>query len=277
MEAPNGVSSYTFELAAKASPALRDLRQGTVIFVQQPEPASAAGVAQKPMYLACDWWRKIARLEDIRVVFVSPESSAFAIPAVSDELQRKLDEYGVETRFGADLREVRPEQNEIVIGRGVETEVLGYDLLHAAPPQSPPDWIAAAGLSAAGDPHGLVAIDPNTLRSTTYADVWALGDAAGVDTLRSGGAIRRQSKILARNILSALNGEQPTARYDGYSVCPITVSRHTVVFAEFDGRGRLAPTVPGWKTLFRERRLSFLFDRYLLPWVYWHLILKGRA
>ncbi|MCW3493346.1 NAD(P)/FAD-dependent oxidoreductase [Microbacterium sp. SSM24] len=277
MQRPDGVSSYTFELAAKASPALRDLRTGTVIFVQQPEPASAAGVAQKPMYLACDWWRRIGRLSDIRVVFVTPEPSAFPVPAISDELQRKLDEYGVETRFGADLREVRPERNEIVVERGAETEVIAYDLLHAAPPQSPPDWIAASGLADDDDPHGFVAVDPSTLRSQSFANVWALGDAASVDTLRSGGAIRTQAKILTRNLLAVLAGDQPAARYDGYTVCPITVSRHTVVFAEFDRDLRLAPTVPGWKTLYRERRFSFVLDRYVLPWVYWHLILQGRA
>ncbi len=275
MNRADGVSSYTFDLAAKASVALRDLRRGTVIFVQQPEPASAAGVAQKPMYLACDWWRRLGRLDEITVLFVSPEPSAFSVPAVSGELQRKLDEYGIQTRFGADLREVRP--NEIVIGRGAATEVLSYDLLHAAPPQSPPDWIAASGLADSDDPHGFVAVDRGTLRSRRFPNVWALGDAASVDTLRSGGALRSQAKILARNILSVLKGEEPAARYDGYTVCPITVSRHTVVFAEFDRDRRLAPTVPGWRTLYRERRLSFVFDRYVLPWVYWHLILPGRA
>ncbi|MHC2999769.1 NAD(P)/FAD-dependent oxidoreductase [Microbacterium sp. HJ5] len=277
MDTPTGLSSYTYALAAKASPALRDLRGGTVVFVQQPEPASAAGVAQKPMYLACDWWRSQGVLDDIRVVFVCPEPSAFHIPAISDELQRKLDEYGIETHFDSDLIEVRPGRKEVVIGRGPVTQTIGYDLLHAAPPQSPPDWIAASGLSDPADPHGFVDNDPETFRSRRYDTVWALGDAATVRTLRSGGAIRKQAKILAGNLVDALGGATPSGRYDGYSVCPITVSRNTVVFAEFDGTGRLAPTVPGWKTLYRERRLSYFFDRRVLPWVYWHLILQGRA
>ena len=277
MTEPSGLSSYTFDLAAKASPALRDFRRGTVVFVQQPEPASAAGVAQKPMYLACDWWRHRGVLDDIRVVFVSPEPSAFGIPAISDELQRKLDEYGIETRFGRDLRAVRPDRREVVIGRGEESEVIGYDLLHAAPPQSPPDWIAQSGLADPDDEHGFVDVDPTTFRSRRFDDVWALGDAASVDTLRSGGAIRMQAKILARNLRAVLRGAEPTDRYDGYSVCPITVSRRTVVFAEFDGEGRLAPTVPGWKTLYRERRFTYVMDRRVLPWVYWHMILQGRA
>ncbi|WP_109211461.1 MULTISPECIES: FAD-dependent oxidoreductase [Microbacterium] len=272
-----GLSSYTFELAAKTSPVLRDFRQGTVVFVQQPEPASAAGVAQKPMYLACDWWRSRGVLDDIRVVFISPEPSAFHIPAISAELQRKLDEYGIETRFGADLLKADPQRREVEIKRGQETETIDYDLLHAAPPQSPPDWIAESGLADPADPHGFVDVDPETLRSRRFDTVWALGDAAAVDTLRSGGAIRKQAKLLARNLITVINGKALTGHYDGYSVCPITVSRNTVVFAEFDRHGRLAPTIPGWKTLYRERRLAYFFDRRVLPWVYWHLILQGRA
>lgn len=277
MAEPSGLSSYTYELAAKASPALRDFQKGTVVFVQQPEPASAAGVAQKPMYLACDWWRSRGVLGDIRVVFVSPEPSAFFIPEISDELQRKLDEYGIETRFGADLLEVDPQRREVVIGRGDGTETIGYDLLHAAPPQSPPEWIAASGLSDPADRDGFVDNDPETFRSRQFESVWALGDAASVNTLRSGGAIRKQAKLLVSNLRAVMDGKAPSGRYDGYSVCPITVSRNTVVFAEFDGRGMLAPSVPGWKTLYRERRLSYFFDRRVLPWVYWHLILQGRA
>ena len=277
LAAPSGLSSYTFELAAKASPALRDIRRGTVVFVQQPEPASAAGVAQKPMYLACDWWRSRGVLGDIRVVFVTPEKSPFPVPQISAELQRTIDEYGIETRFASDLREVNLGAREVVIGRGSATETITYDLLHAAPPQSPPDWIAASGLADPADPHGFVDNDPATFRSRRFDTVWALGDAATVTTLRSGGAIRKQAKLLCRNLIAVMNGRMPSGRYDGYSVCPITVSRRTVVFAEFDGQGRLAPTVPGWKTLHRERRLSHFFDRRVLPWVYWHLILQGRA
>lgn len=277
MDTPSGVSSYRLDLAAKASPALRDMRRGTVVFVQQPEPGSAAGVAQKPMYLACDWWRSTGVLRDIRVVFVSAEPAAFGIPAISDELQRHLDGYGVETYFGARLAEVRPDQREVTIEQDGSSHVIAYDLLHAAPPQSPPDLIAASGLSDPADPHGFVDNDPRTLRSRTFPNVWALGDAATVDTLRSGGGIRPQVKVLVKNLLAAMRGERPTARYDGYSVCPITVSRHAVVFAEFDGAGRLDPTVPGWKSLYRARRLTFLMDRYVLPRVYWQLILRGRA
>ncbi|KTS03511.1 NAD(P)/FAD-dependent oxidoreductase [Microbacterium testaceum] len=277
MAADSGVSNYEYSLAAKASVVLRDLRSGTVVFTQPSEPASCGAAAQKPMYLACDWWRAIGVRDDIRVVFVCPDPVPFGIPAVDRELQRKLDEYGIEVRYSRDLRSVDAETSTLTIGRGDAEETLEYDVLHAVPPQRAPEWIAGSGLAASDDPHGFVDVDPETLQHVRHPEIWAVGDAAAVATRRSGGAIRQQAKALVKNLRAVLGGRAPTQKYNGYSVVPFTVSRGTVVFAEFDRWGRLQPTIPFWRSLYRERYLSWIADRRVLPWVYWHLILRGRA
>lgn len=277
MAAPTGISNYDFDLAAKASPVLRDLRSGTVVFTQPPEPASCGAAAQKPMYLACDWWRAIGVRDDIRVVFVCPDPVPFGIPAIDRELQRKLDEYGIEVRYSRELRSVDAEAGTLVIGHGEASETLSYDVLHAVPPQRAPEWIAGSGLAASDDPHGFVDVDPETFQHVRHPEIWSVGDAATVATRRSGGAIRQQAKALVKNMKAVLAGRAPTATYNGYSVVPFTVSRGTVVFAEFDRAGKLQPTIPFWRSLYRERRLSWIADRRILPWVYWHLILRGRA
>lgn len=277
MASPAGVSNYDFDLAAKASPVLRDLRGGTVVFTQPPEPASCGAAAQKPMYLACDWWRAIGVRDDIRVIFVCPDPVPFGIPAIDRELQRKLDEYGIEVRYSRELRSVDATARTLTIGHGDAEETVDYDVLHAVPPQRAPEWIAGSGLAASDDPHGFVDVDPETFQHSRHPEIWAVGDAATVATRRSGGAIRQQAKALVKNMTAALDGRAPSAKYNGYSVVPFTVSRGTVVFAEFDRQGRLQPSVPFWRSLYRERRLSWIADRRILPWVYWHLILRGRA
>ena len=276
MAAPSGISNYDYDLAAKASPVLRDLRGGTVVFTQPPEPASCGAAAQKPMYLACDWWRRVGVLDDIRVVFVAPDPVPFGIPAIDRELQRKLDEYGVEVHYSREVRHVDATAGTLTIGHGDAEETLSYDVLHAVPPQRAPEWIAGSGLADDDDPHGFVDVDPETFQHRRHPEVWALGDAAAVATRRSGGAIRRQAKALVTNMKAVLEGREPSQRYNGYSVVPFTVSRGTVVFAEFDRWGHLQPTVPFWRSLYKERRLSWIADRRILPWVYWHLILRGR-
>lgn len=277
MATPEGISNYDFPLAAQASPVLRDLRQGTVVFTQPPEPASCGAAAQKPMYLACDWWRSIGVLDDIRVILVLPDPVPFGMPSIDRELHRVLDRYGVEVHYSREVRRVDAETRTLTIGHGSDEETLSYDVLHAVPPQRAPEWIAGSGLAADDDPHGFVDTDPETLQHRRHPEIWALGDAAAVATRRSGGAIRQQAKVLTTNLRSALAGRAPSARYDGYSVVPFTVSRGTVVFAEFDRWGKPRPSIPFWRSLSRERRSTWIADRHVLPWVYWNLILRGRA
>jgi sulfide:quinone oxidoreductase len=278
LSTPAVASHYDVEYIAKASRILRDLRSGTAIFTQPSGPATCAGASQKPMYLACDYWRAQGVLDDIRVILVVPDASVFGIPMIDRELERKITEYGIELRTNSELVEVDGDAREIVIARaGGETERLSYDALNAVPPQSAPDWLKATSLPAAGDAAGFVEVDPLTLRHRRYGNVWSLGDAAATLNSKSGGALRQQTKILAQNLLQVLDGRQPTHQYNNYSVAPFTVSRSTVVFAEFDDEYKQKPTIPFWKGLARERRLTWVADRHILPWVYWHMILQGRA
>ena len=278
MASPSGASNYEFDLAAKASILLRDMRSGTVVFTQPAGPATCAGAAQKPMYLACDYWRTTGVLANIRVVLVVPDVTVFGMPLIDQELNRKIAEYGIELKTESELLEVDAENRTVVIGRaGGERDTLAYDVLHAVPPQSAPDWLKDTTLPAVGDPAGFVEVDPETLRHARYPNVWSLGDAAATRNSKSGGALRKQTLVLAKNLEHVLTGTAPKNRYDNYSVCPFTVSRSTVVFAEFDDDYRAKPTIPFWANLARERRLTWVFDRHILPWVYWNLILKGRA
>ena len=274
---PSVASHYRYDLAAKASLLLRDVKRGTVVFTQPPGDASCAGAAQKPMYQACDYWRATGVLDQIRVVMVVPTSTVFGIPAIDRELERKIAEYGIELHTQSELLEVDGAAGVVVIGGPGGTERISYDVLNVVPPQSAPDWLAGSPLADAADEGGFVEADTATLRHPRYASVWALGDAAATANSKCGGALRKQTFVLAKNLASALRGKAPTSRYDGYGVCPLTVSRSTVVWAEFDAEGQLAPTVPFWKTMYRESRLSWIFDRRVLPWVYWNLILTGRV
>ncbi|MGO2750532.1 MAG: NAD(P)/FAD-dependent oxidoreductase [Pseudoclavibacter sp.] len=313
---PTTASSYEIGLADKTSRLLRELREGTVVFVQAPEPASFAGAIQKPMYLACDYWRSHGVLDRIRVVLVLPETAPLGVPAIDLELERRIADYGIEVRRESRLHEVLPDAKTAVISStdadtgadadadadADDIERISYDALIVEPPQRAPTWISESGLARAStgatpDPeahegndasvengengengeNSFVDVDGRTLQHRRFANVWALGDAAASRSQRSGGALRKQTKALAENLVSVLGHEQPQSQYDGYTVAPFTVSRSSVVFGEFDSEGRQRPSIPFWKGLARERRLTWVFDRHVLPWVYWNLILKGRA
>lgn len=271
VQTPKVASNYEFDLAMKASALLRDVRSGTVVFVQAAGPASCAGAAQKPMYQACAYWQAIGVLADIRVVMLVPDATVFGIPEIDEELNRKIHEYGIELHTSAALTAVDAESRTVTFGG--EGESLSYDVLLVEPPQKAPAWIGQSGLSKSLG--GFADVDLETLRSRLDSRVWALGDAAATTNSKSGGALRKQTKVLAENLHAVLQGHGPRARYDGYGVCPFTVSRSSAVFAEFDDQLRLRPTL--WKSSYRESRRSWVIDRHVFPQVYWHMILQGRA
>ncbi len=279
MEGPHGGSNYEYELAPKAWKLFKDLTSGTVVFTQPPGPASCDGAAQKPMYLACDHWRQTGVLKDIRVVLAVSTPTIFGMDIIDDELTRKIKEYGIEVRYSTELASVDPDNRSVELRNSVTgvPETLSYDVLHAVPPQSAPEWLKTTDLPARGNPGGFVEVDPVILRHTRFPAIWSLGDAASTLNSKSGAALRMQTKVLAKNVRAVIRGRKPTAKYNHYSACPFVVSRNTVVFSEFDDKYAPMPTVPGWKNLARERRLTFFLERIVLPKVYWNLILKGRA
>ena len=278
VHSPHGASHYEFELAPKAWTLLSGLTSGTAVFTMPSGPIKCGGASQKPMYLACDYWREQGVLDQIRVVMVQPYPTVFGVAEVDRELDRKIAGYGIELRTDSELVSVDAAGRTATIrdlGSGTE-QALQYDVLNAVPPQSAPDWLKATDLPAAGDSGGFVEVDRQTLRHIRFPNVWSLGDAAGTTNSKSGGALRKQTMVLAKNLVAARKGKPLPARYNGYSVCPFTVSRNTVVFAEFDDRYRPMPTIPRVPT-WNESRLSWVVDRDIFPQVYWNLILKGRA
>jgi sulfide:quinone oxidoreductase len=278
VHSPHGASHYEFELAPKAWTLLSGLESGTALFTMPAGPIKCGGAAQKPMYLACDYWKARGVLDRIRVVMVQPYPTVFGVPEVDRELDRKIAEYGIELWTNSELVSVDAAGQVATIrntGSGAE-ENLHYDVLNGVPPQSAPDWLKATDLPSAGDAGGFVEVDRQTLRHIRFPNVWSLGDAAGTTNSKSGGALRKQTKVLAKNLVAARKGKPPTQKYNGYSVCPFTVSRDTVVFAEFDDRYRPMPTIPRIPT-WNESKASWVVDRDVFPQVYWNLILKGRA
>lgn len=278
VHSPHGASHYEFELAPKAWTLLSGLTSGTAVFTMPAGPIKCGGASQKPMYLACDYWKEQGVLDKIRVVMVQPYPTVFGVPEVDRELDRKIAEYGIELWTNSELVSVDAAGQAATI-RNTETgaeEVLHYDVLNGVPPQSAPDWLKATDLPAASDKGGFVEVDRQTLRHLRFSNVWSLGDAAGTTNSKSGGALRKQTKVLAKNLVAARKGKPLPEKYNGYSVCPFTVSRDTVVFAEFDDRYRPMPTIPRVPT-WNESRLSWVVDRDMFPQVYWNLILKGRA
>lgn len=273
----NGVSSnYTYDLAPKTWDFIRTTRSGSAIFALASGPIKCGGAAQKIAYLACDYWQSQGVLKDIDVHLVLPSPSIFGLPEFAAVLDKVVARYGIQTHFNSEVAEIDADSRQALIqDNAADTKTnLRYDVMHVVPPQSAPDWVKSTRLADPDNPGGYVQIDKHTMQHTRYPNVFALGDAGSSPNSKTGAAVRKQAPAVVTNMRDVAEGRLPTASYDGYSSCPVTTSRHTMLLAEFDYTMKPHPSIPVINTI-KERRDMWYLKKYGLPALYWNLMLKG--
>ena len=275
----DGVSSnYTYDLAPKTWEFIDGTRSGTAVFTMPSGPIKCAGAPQKIAYLACDHWRRQGVLDDIDVHLVLPTPGMFGVKAFSDQLDEVVADYGIKVHFASELASVDAASQKATfepVGDAGESFTLPYDVMHVTPHQSAPDWVKASPL-ANDTPAGYVDVDKHTHQHVRYPNVFALGDAGSTPNSKTGAAIRKQAPVVAANVTARLDGRESTQQYGGYASCPLTTSRSRMLLAEFDYSMEPTPSIPVIDTI-KPRRDMWYLKKYGLPFLYWNLMLKGRA
>lgn len=275
----DGVSSnYRFDLAPRTWEFIRDLRSGIAVFGMPSGPIKCAGAPQKIAYLASDYWRRQGVLSDIDVHLVVPTPRLFGIPAIADNLDAVAAGYGINVHTNAEVTSVDAASHKVGVSGVGDTgsdTMLSYDVLHAVPRQSAPDWIKSSKLST-GDANGYVDIDKHTMQHVRHPNVFSLGDAGSSPNSKTGAAIRKQAPVVVDNIEAFLEGRPLGARYNGYGSCPIVTSSHSMLLAEFDYDLALTPSWPVFDPT-KPHRSYWYLKKYGLPFMYWNLMLKGLA
>lgn len=269
-------SEYTWETTQRLASIKRPVR---AIFTTPATPIKCGGAPQKVMYMTADYLRKNGRLDRADIHFFSPGTVIFGVPEFARTLKKVVARYGIQTHFGYELVEIRGDEHEAVFrttgGNGQSAErVERFDMLHVTPPQGPPDVIKNSALA---DEAGWVAVDRDTLQHVRYLNVFALGDAGGTPNARSGAAIRKQAPVVVHNLMQVRRQGNLThpLTYDGYSSCPLVTGYGKMMLAEFDYDNRPAPSFPFDTT--QERYSMYVLKKDILPNLYWHGMLRGRA
>lgn len=267
-------SNYRYDLAPYTWELVRNFKGGTAVFTQPAGAVKCPGAPQKALYLAADNFRKRGLTANVQ--FRTAGAAIFGVPFYSQALEKVMDSYHAQAKFGQHLVQVRgPERVAVfestVDGQTVREEV-SYDLLHVVPPQSAPDFIRQSALADAG---GWLEVDKHTLRHTRYPTVFGLGDCASSPNSKTAAAIKSQAPVLVDNLLQALRGQGNTQSYDGYAACPLTTSVGKVMLAEFTYGGVVTPSFPADPRV--PRRFYWWLKRSFMPFFYWNILLKGRS
>lgn len=312
----NGVCSnyvdpnYTWKL-------LQEFKGGTAIFTQPATPIRCGGAPQKIMYLADEYFRKTGVRKDTNILFITPGSVIFGVDPFKDTLMKIVDRKDLSLRFFHKLIKIdgskkiatyaiTAHQNEpeklhynkkVIPGERYLPEVtdqagpfdvttmteveIPFDFLHLAPPTVAPDFIRHSKLAYADGPDkGWMAVDLNSLQHVTYKNVFGLGDVAALPTAKTGAAIRKQAPVVVDNILHLLHKDGIINKdYTGYSSCPLVTGYGKMLLAEFgyENKRMSDPLLSKMFDTSKELYAMWLLKKYALPYMYWNLMLKGKA
>lgn len=268
------VSNYSWDTVEATWPTIQAMSEGTALFTHPATPIKCGGAPMKVMFLACDHWRKRGVLDQIDVHFYIASPKIFAVEKYARTLLEVVERYGITVHYRHDLTAIDPVAKRATFTPldGGEPLEHAYDMIHVTPPMAPPRFIAESPLA---DAAGWVDVDKHTCQHTRYPEVFALGDASNLPTSKTGAAIRKQAPVVARNLLALRRGEPLPGSYDGYTSCPLVTGYGKLVLAEFGYDKQPLETFPIDQG--KERWSMYQLKKHLLPLLYWHGMLRGRA
>ncbi len=172
------------------------------------------------MWMAWDRYQQTGRGDKIKIDFYNGMPTMFSVKKYSDALENLRKERGVGGHFQHNLVSVDTGNRKATFKKSDNSTVdVDYTLLHVVPPMGPLDFIKGSPIA---DEAGWVAVDKETLRSTKFDNVWAIGDCSSLPTSKTAAAITAQAPVLTENLFSVVDtGKVANANYDGYTSCPV--------------------------------------------------------
>ena len=261
------------------------------VFTHPNTPIKCGGAPKKIMYLTDARLREAGARDNAELTFYPNGGKMFGVKEYHDAIVKQFEKRNMKWHYKHNLIAVDPEKKIATFNHhwtekgewdpDVEeyTEIkksekveVPYDFLHITPPMIAPEEIAA---SPVGSKKGWVPVKKETLQHVKYPNIFALGDIAAVPMGKTGGSARKQYKVVVDNLISVMEGKEPTAKYDGYTVCPLITGLGTVMLAEFNWTKKPTPSFPLDPT--KERWIWWLLKVYALKPMTQYGMLSGRA
>jgi len=290
-----------FKDMRKAAEAASPEKPIKVICTQPDTPIKCGGAPQKILYLSDDNLRGNGPdggadvSKNAQFSFCKKGTTLFGVPAYNKTLVEEITPmYGnITDKWNHVLRKIDAENKiatfehkyqtkgeydedleEYDMIDHVEMVDLEYDFIHIVPPMKPVDAVANSPLGwQKGSAKGWLECDQYTLQHRRYKNVFGIGDILGIAKGKTGGSARHHGPILVENLINVINGKEPTAKFDGYTVCPLKTQYGEIMLAEFDYDG-VAPSFPVLDPA-TPRWMWWAFDLYMLKPMYWHLMMRG--
>ncbi|WP_417248463.1 NAD(P)/FAD-dependent oxidoreductase [Celeribacter sp.] len=251
---------------------------GFGLFTRPETEMKCAGAPLKHTFLIDDITKRAGNGTKIDMHYAAPQTSLFGVPIVAEKVRMLFKDRGIASHYQHTLKSIDAEARRATFATPDGTTEIDYDYIHVIPPQRAPDVIRQSGLSWADKwtDQGWVECDMASLRHLRYPEIWALGDVAGVPKGKTAASVKWQVPVVEDGLVSAIEGTEPTATYNGYTSCPMITQIGRAMLVEFDYNNDLTPSFPGIIAPLEELWISWLMKEVALKATY-NAMLRGRA
>ena len=251
---------------------------GVGLFTRPETEMKCAGAPLKHTFLIEDITRRAGNGGKIDMHYAAPQDLLFGVPIVSEKVRMLFRDRGIASHYLHTLKAIDPGARFATFDTPEGRIEMAYDYIHVIPPQRAPEVIRQSGLSWADKwtDQGWVECDKATLRHLRYPEIWALGDVAGVPKGKTAASVKWQVPVVEDGLVSAIEGTEPTATYNGYTSCPMITQVGRAMLVEFDYNNDLVPSFPGIIAPLEELWISWLMKEVALKATY-NAMLRGRA
>jgi sulfide:quinone oxidoreductase len=265
---------YTYEGALALREALESFDFGRLVVHVTDMPIKCPVAPLEFTFLLDAWLRERGLRERVDLVYATPLPGAFTKPIASARLGGMLAERDVRVEPDFMVERIDEEAKALV---SYDERVIPFDLLVTVPLNMGAEFVARSGL---GDELNYVPVDPHTLQSTAYPQIFALGDASDIPASKAGSVAHFAVEDFVENFLDLVAGRPMSRSFDGHANCFVESGGGKGLLIDFNYDteplpGKYPLPVVGPLQLLKETRANHL-GKLAFRWVYWNVLLPGR-
>ncbi|WP_050527920.1 NAD(P)/FAD-dependent oxidoreductase [Pseudorhodobacter aquimaris] len=251
---------------------------GVGIFTRPITEMKCAGAPLKHAFLIDDIAKRTAGPGKHDMHYAAHDHTLFGVPIVSEKVRMLFLDRGITPHYSHVLKAIEPGAKRATFATPAGDVEMPYDYLHVIPPQRAPDFVRESGLSWVDKWVGQdwAEVNMQTLRHLRFPEIFALGDVAGVPKGKTAASVKFQVPVVEDHLVAAIQGNEGTATYGGYTSCPMITRVGRAMLVEFDYNNNLVPSFPGIIAPLEELWISWLMKEVALKATY-NAMLRGKA
>ena len=218
---------------------------GNGYFTAPHTPIRCAGAPIKTTFLTIEQLKRNGGFEKANLNYFSSTTGVFGLPWFNDFIIDRFQQHGMEVELQKRLKAIDIDAQKATFSTDLGDDIVDYDLLHVVPPMRAPKAIRESALAwqeGGFSIGGWLEVDKETLQHRRYPEIFGCGDVNGTPLGKTAATVKMSVPIVLNNLLSVINGQEPTAKFNGYTSCPLITEIGSAMLIEFDYSKELIPT-----------------------------------